>query len=77
MLCKTELLGLLSYMALWLLGLLGYQVLFKPSCLALLRLGYAAPELHGSLALSSSFPWKSPHGFNANLWRIGTDCVVS
>ena len=36
-----------------------------------------APELHGSLALSSSFPWKSARGFNVDLWRIGTDCVVS
>ena len=28
-------------------------------------------------ALSSSFPWESICGFNADLWRIITDCVAS
>ena len=39
-------------MAPWLPGLLGCQVLYESSCMALLNLRYKAPELHGSLKLS-------------------------
>ena len=68
------------YMAPWLLGLLGCQVLYEPSCTtllnlsgkALLKLSYKAPELHGSLKLSyktpsSSSPREGAHDFNADL----------
>ena len=48
-------------MAPWLLGLLGCQVLYEPSCTTLLRLSYKAPKLYGSLAA-----W--PFGLSGFLW---------
>ena len=54
---------------------LSYKALLKLSHVALLYLSSLAPEL-SYVALSSSFPRESALSFNADLWRIGTDCVA-
>ena len=62
----------LSYKALLKLS---YRALLKQSCVALLYPSSLAPNLSYA-ALSSSSPREGARGFNADLWRIGIDCVA-
>ena len=62
----------LSYKA---LSKLIYRALLKQSCVAFLYPSSLVPDLSYA-ALSFSSPREGAHSFNANLWRIGTDCVA-
>ena len=52
-----------------------YRALLKQSCVALLYPSSLVPDLSYA-ALSFSSPREGGRGFNAVLWRIGTDCVA-